>query len=152
MFCPRAGLSLQTQPPKLQFSTANSGTKVAVLLGMNRCGRFPLLSAPNSPFSISTNLKRSEKIPGAPARKWREWIWLTGSSGLHRNSQQGLNRHLNARNRYLEICSFYGIYLIVVHLFVMVVRRLTTIMRFRDSNWDLDMGGSPDHVSKELVT
>ena len=29
-------------------STANSGIKVAVLLGINRCGSFPLLSAPLS--------------------------------------------------------------------------------------------------------
>ena len=44
---------------------------------MNRCGIFPLLSAPHSLFSIWTNLKRSEKIPGAPTR-WGEWIWLLG--------------------------------------------------------------------------
>ena len=42
---------------------------VAVLQGMNRCGSFPLLSAPHSLFSISTHLKRSEKIPGAPPWK-----------------------------------------------------------------------------------
>ena len=58
---------------------------------MNRCGSFPLLSAPHSLFSIWTNLKRSEKIPGAPTRRWGEWIWLTGPSGLHRNSPQELN-------------------------------------------------------------
>ena len=97
VFCPRAGLSLQTQAPRLQFcpknrsSSANSGTKIAVLLGMNRCGRFPLLSTPHSLFSIWTDLKRSENIPGALSWRWEEWIWLTGSSGLHRNSPQGLN-------------------------------------------------------------
>ena len=58
---------------------------------MNRYGSFPLLSAPHSLFSIWTNLKRSEKIPGAPTRRWVEWIWLTGPSGLHRNSPQRLN-------------------------------------------------------------
>ena len=58
---------------------------------MNRCGSFPLLSASHSHFSIWTILKRSEKIPGAPTRRWGEWIWLTGPSGLHRNSTQGLN-------------------------------------------------------------
>ena len=68
--------------------TANSGTKVAVLLGIIRCSSFPLLSAPHS---LWTNLKRCEKIPGAPTRRWGEWIWLTGPSGLHRNSPQGLN-------------------------------------------------------------
>ena len=56
-----------------------------------RCGSFPSLSAPHSLFSLLTNLKRSEKIPGAPTRRWGEWIWLTGPSGLHRNSPQGLN-------------------------------------------------------------
>ena len=58
---------------------------------MNRCGSFPLLSAPHTIFSIWTNLKRYEKFPGAPTRRWGEWIWLTGPSGLHRNSAQGLN-------------------------------------------------------------
>ena len=71
-------------------STANSGTKAAVLLGYNRCGSFPFLSASHSLFSIWTNLKRSEKIQGAPTR-WAEWICLTGPSGLHRNLPQGLN-------------------------------------------------------------
>ena len=66
--------------------TANSDTKVAVLLGMNRCGSFPLLSTHHCLFNIWTVLKRSEKIPGAPAWRWGEWIWLTGPSRLHRNS------------------------------------------------------------------
>ena len=34
--------------PKGRSSTAKSGTMVAALLGMNRCGSFPLLSAPHS--------------------------------------------------------------------------------------------------------
>ena len=80
VFCPRAGPSLQSQ-----------GTKAAVLLGINRCGSFQLLSPPQSLFNIWTNLKRSEKIPGAPTWRWGEWIWLTGPSGLHRNWPQGLN-------------------------------------------------------------
>ena len=48
VFCPRAGLSLQTQGPRLQFcpkagfSIANSGTKVAVLLGINKWSSFLL--------------------------------------------------------------------------------------------------------------
>ena len=71
-------------------STGNSGTKAAVL-GFNRCGSFPLLSAPYSLFSIWTDFKRSEKIPGATTKRWGECIWLTGPSGLHRNSPQGLN-------------------------------------------------------------
>ena len=42
-------------------------------------------------LGCSSNLKRSEKIPGAPTRRWGEWISLTGPSRLHRNSPQGLN-------------------------------------------------------------
>ena len=57
---------------------------------MNRCGSFPLLFAPHSLFSIWTNLKRCEKILGAPTRRWGEWICLTGPSGLHRNSPRGV--------------------------------------------------------------
>ena len=77
--------------PKGRSSTTNSGTKVAVLLGINRCGSFPLLSAPHCLSIIWTDIKRSDKIPGAPAWRWGEWIWLIGPSGLHRNSSQGLN-------------------------------------------------------------
>ena len=66
-------------------------TKVIVLLEMNRSGSFALLSALHSVFIIWADLKRSEKIPGVPSWKWGEWIWLTGPSGLHRNSPQGLN-------------------------------------------------------------
>ena len=79
-FCPKAGLPSQTQEPRLQFYQ-----------GLNRCGSFPLLSAPNSLFSIWTRLKRSEKIPVVPTWRWGGCIWLTGPSGLRRNSQQGLN-------------------------------------------------------------
>ena len=69
MFCSRAGLSLQTQEP----------------------GCFPLLSAPRSLLASEQALKRPEKIPGAPAWRWGEWIWLTGPPGLNRISSQGLN-------------------------------------------------------------
>ena len=55
--------------PKGRSSIANSGTKVVGLLGINRYSSFPLLSAPHYLFSILTDLKRSEKIPGAPL--WR---------------------------------------------------------------------------------
>ena len=48
VFYPRADLSLQTQEPR-----------VTVLLGMDRCGSFPLISAPHCLFSIWTDLKRS---------------------------------------------------------------------------------------------
>ena len=58
---------------------------------MNMCGSFQLLSAAHSLFRILTNLKRSEKIPEAPARRWGVWIWLTGPAELHRTLPQGLN-------------------------------------------------------------
>ena len=91
MFCPRAGLLLANSGskaaplPKGRSYTTNSGTNVAVLLGMNRCGSFPLLSAT---YSLWTDLKRFEKIPA-----WRrgEYIWLSGPSDFSRNSPQGLN-------------------------------------------------------------
>ena len=81
VFCPRARLSLQTQEPRLKFcpkAGLPSQTKVAVLLGMNRCSSFPLLSARHSFLSMWTDIKRSEKTPGAPTRWWGEWIWLIG--------------------------------------------------------------------------
>ena len=76
----KAGLPPQTQDRRLQFYQE-----------LNRCGSFPLFSAPQSLFSIWTDLKRSQKIQGAPTWRWGEWIWLTGPSGLHRNSPHGLN-------------------------------------------------------------
>ena len=77
---PKADLPPQTQEPRLQF-----------YLELNRCGSFPLLYAPHSLFSIWIDFKRSEKISGSQTWKWGEWIWLTGPSGLHQNSLQGLN-------------------------------------------------------------
>ena len=76
---------------KGRSSTANSGTKCCIFLGMNRCVTFPLLTALHSLFSIWTDLKWSEKISGAPTWRCGEWIWLTGPSGFHRNSPQRLN-------------------------------------------------------------
>ena len=96
VFCTKADPSLQTQEPRLQFCRRqvfhrNSGTKVQFYQGLNRCGSFPLSSAPHSLFSIWTDLKRSKKIPGEPTWRGGEWIWLTGPSGFHRYSPQGLN-------------------------------------------------------------
>ena len=51
----------------------------------------PVAFRTHSLFSIWKKLTRSEKIPGAPTRRWGEWIWLTGPTGLHRNSPHGLN-------------------------------------------------------------
>ena len=60
VFCPRVGLSLQTLAsgtnatvlPKGRSSTANSRTKVPVLLGMNRCGSLPMFSEPLSLYHL----------------------------------------------------------------------------------------------------
>ena len=49
---PKAGLSPQTQETRLPFYQ-----------GLNRCGSFPLPSAPHSLFRIWKDLKRSVKIP-----------------------------------------------------------------------------------------
>ena len=95
----------RAQEPRLQF-----------YYGFNKSGSFPLLSAPHSLFSIWTGLKRSEKIPGASTRRWGECIWLTGPSGLHRNSPQGLNiscmrvfdQIRNRNQTILEYMRFYG--------------------------------------------
>ena len=72
-------------------STTNSKPRLQFYQGLKRCSSFLLLSAPHSLFSIWTNLKRSEKTPGAPTWRSGGWIWLSGPSGLHRNSPQGLN-------------------------------------------------------------
>ena len=96
VFCPRAGLSLQTQAPRLQFcpkAGLPSHTQEPTLqfYYLNMCGSFPLLSAPQTHFSICTDLKRSENIPGAPAWRWAQWIWLSGLSGLHQSWPHGFN-------------------------------------------------------------
>ena len=96
VFCPRSGPSLQAQEPRLQFCQRQvfhrkQEPRLQFYQGLNRCGSFPFLSAPHSLFSIWTKLRRSEEIPGASTWRWWEWIWLTGPSGLHRNSPQGLN-------------------------------------------------------------
>ena len=63
---PRAGLSLQNSGTKAAVltkrrpSTANSGIKVAVLLGMNRCGSFPHLALSLASEQILKDLKRSQ--------------------------------------------------------------------------------------------
>ena len=94
----------QSVLPKVRFFAASAGTNVAVLtkaglppqtqeprLQFYRWGSFPLFSAPHSLISTWTHFKRSEKFPRAATWRWGVWIWLTGTSGLQRNSQQGLN-------------------------------------------------------------
>ena len=64
LHCKRRELACSS--PKVMSFTSDSGTKVAVLLGMNRCASFPFISVPHSLFSIWIDLKRSENILGAP--------------------------------------------------------------------------------------
>ena len=78
--------------PKGRSFIANSGTTVVILLGMNRCGSFPLRSDPHSLFSIWTDLKRPGKDSRGPSVKVRR-VDLTNWTlrAWHRNSPQGLN-------------------------------------------------------------
>ena len=55
---PKAGITPQTQEPRLQF-----------YLGLNTCGSILLLSAPHSLFSIRKYIKGCENIPGTST--WR---------------------------------------------------------------------------------
>ena len=51
--------------PKGKPSTANSGTKAAVLLGMNKCGSFPLLSNPTLSLASEQTLKDPKRSQGS---------------------------------------------------------------------------------------
>ena len=90
-------LHSQAQEPRLQFCRKQvlqrtlSNQECKFYQGLNRCSSFPLLSTSHSLSTIWTDLKSSEKIPGALTWKWGEWIWRTGPSWLHRNSPQELN-------------------------------------------------------------
>ena len=64
--------------------TANSETKVAVLLRMNRCGSFPLLSAPHS-LSLAT--EQTLKGPPLWARRYHACLSRSGS-GFDPRSEQ----------------------------------------------------------------
>ena len=99
VFCPRAGTSVQMQEHRLQFcrrqvfhcKLRNQGcsfTREWIGPVASHCFPHP---TPHSFCSIWTDLKWSEKIPGAPTWRWGEWICLVGPSGLHWNSSQGLN-------------------------------------------------------------
>ena len=90
VFCPRAGPSLQAQEPRLEFCRRQvfhlklrkqgcSFTRDWIGAEASRCFPHPTLSLV------------SGQIPKAPTWRWGQWIWLIGSSGLHRNSSQGLN-------------------------------------------------------------
>ena len=50
--------------PKGRSSTVNSGTMVAVLLGMNRCGSFPLISHSTLSLASEQTLKVLRRFQG----------------------------------------------------------------------------------------
>ena len=73
----KTGLPPQTQEPRLQFYQEWIGAV------HSHCFLHPTLTL------ASEQTLKPEKTSGAPM--WGEWIWLTGSSGLHQNSPQGFN-------------------------------------------------------------
>ena len=86
VFCPRA-LVLHCKRRNLcssakgRSSTANSGTKAAILPGMNSCSSFPLLSAPHSLFSIWTDLGTNmevRRVDLANSALWTSQKFTTG--------------------------------------------------------------------------
>ena len=87
VICPRTVLSLQIQAPRLKFCPKTGlppqTQKRSLQFYYGRIGAVAWRCFPNP-----TDLKISEKFSGAPTWRWEEWIWLTGPSGLHLNSQQ----------------------------------------------------------------
>ena len=79
-FCPKAGLPLQTQEPRLQFYWRWIGVVAS------RCFPHPALS-----LTSEQTLKVLKRSQGHQHGGQESWIYLTGISGLHRNSPQGLN-------------------------------------------------------------
>ena len=135
MFCTRAGLSLQAQASRLQFCPKAGhplGTKDTVLLRINKCGSIPLLSAPHFLFSTGTYFKRSEKIPGATKCRWREWIWLTGPSGLHPSSPTGV-KYQSHQGKFTIKCQFWLKYTI------MFLSCNTFSLEVGNANWSAPM-------------
>ena len=107
MFCPRTGPSLQTQAPRLQFCPKSGlplqtpEPRFAVLLGLNRCGSFPLLSAPHSLFSIWTNLKRSQGHQRGGEESLANWALRTSpkfTTGVKYQFHQGFWPHQSSGN------------------------------------------------------
>ena len=95
-FCPRAGTSLQAQEPRLQFCRRQvfhrklrnqvcSFTRDCIGEVASRCFPHPNLSLASE--KTLKDLKRSQ----GHQRGGEENICLTGPSGLHRNSTQGLS-------------------------------------------------------------
>ena len=100
MFCPRAGLSIQTQARRLQCCPKAGFHQKLRNQGCSFTRDEWIGAVTSSLFShptrslaseFSTDLKRFEKIPGAPTWRWGKWIRITMPSGLHRNSHRGLN-------------------------------------------------------------
>ena len=82
--------------PKGRSSTANSETKVAVLLGMKRYGSFLLLFAPHSLFSIWTDLNiwkdprgTSKEVRRVDLANWALWTSPKFITGVKYQLHQG---------------------------------------------------------------
>ena len=144
MFCIRAGPSLQAPEPRLQFCRRQffhrklrnqdcSFTRDWIGAVASLCFPHPTL------FSIWTDLKRSEKIPGAPTWSRGEWFWLTGLSRLHRNEIQ--------RNRWF----FLFRYCIYGHFFFCLLegvrsRSSTPVDTPPEREWGAESNGKVPHL------
>ena len=77
-------------------STANSGTKCAVLLGLNRCGRFSVLSAPTLYLASEQTLKQLKRSQGhqrgvrrVDLANWALWTSSKFTTGIKYQFHQG---------------------------------------------------------------
>ena len=92
MFCPRAGPSLQAQEPRLQFCRRQvfhrTLRKQGCSFTRNWIGAVASHCFPHPTLSLASEqtLKDLKRSQGHQTWRWGEWIWLTGPSGLHRNS------------------------------------------------------------------
>ena len=77
---PKGRSSTQTQEPGCSFTRDWMGAVAS------RCFLHRAVS-----LASEQTLKDLWRSQGQPTWRWGEWIWLTGPSGLHRNSPQGLN-------------------------------------------------------------
>ena len=95
VFCPRTGPSLQAQEPRLQFCRRQVFHRKLRNQGCSSTrdwigpGPVAFHCFPHPTLSLTS--EHIWKDPRGTTWRWREWIWLTGPSELHRNSPQGLN-------------------------------------------------------------
>ena len=94
--------NLRCRSAEGRSSTANSGTKAAVLPGMNRCGSLLLLSAPHSLFSMWTDLKRPQghhmQVRRVDLANWALWTSSKFATGVKYWFHQGFWPDERSRN------------------------------------------------------